>query len=329
MKILVYLEVQNGNVRRTSLEAVAAALRVARDLGGEVIGSLVGGGDMVGLGSAMGSRGLARVMVTRHQDLAAYSQEGYAQAVAAQAREAGATHVFFSHTAFGKDLAPRVAQKLDAGMAGDVVALMTEGGRLVAERPMYAGRVVAQVGVTGERAVFTLRPKIFPAGETQAGKTAEVTEIPFTPPPGGIRAVLKGIEAAAAGMVDLTEADFIVSGGRGVKGPEGFKPLEELARVLGAAVGASRAAVDAGWRPHADQVGQTGKTVSPTLYVACGISGAIQHLAGMGSSKVIVAINKDPNAPIFEKADYGIVGDLFEVVPRLTAEVKKLKAAGE
>jgi electron transfer flavoprotein alpha subunit len=225
----------------------------------------------------------------------------------------------------GKDLAPRVAARLGAGLAADCIAVAVEGGRLVATRPVFAGKAQQKVAFPGRPALLSLRPKVFPAA-AGAGRTARVETLEIAWSPADARARVRSVEAAAGGSVDLTEAEIIVSGGRGLKGPEHFKVIEALAEALGATVGASRAVVDAGWRPHADQVGQTGKTVSPKLYVAIGISGAIQHLAGMSSSRCIVAINKDPEAPIFKIADYGIVGDLFEVVPALTEEVKKLNA---
>jgi electron transfer flavoprotein alpha subunit len=219
-----------------------------------------------------------------------------------------------------------VAALLDAPMASDCVALSSEGGTIIARRPVYAGKALINVSGAGQTLVVSLRPNAVAAQEQPAAGAVE--SVPAAAPEKGLGAVLKEVLAAASRKLELTEASIIVSGGRGLKGPENFVMIEELAAALGAAVGASRAVVDAGWRPHSDQVGQTGKTVSPQLYIAVAISGAIQHLAGMRTSKYIVAINKDPEAPIFKVADYGIVGDAFEVVPRLTAAVKALKAAG-
>jgi electron transfer flavoprotein alpha subunit len=219
----------------------------------------------------------------------------------------------------GKDLAPRVAARGAAGLASDCVALEAKGGRLVARRPMYSGKAYATVEWTGEPQVATLRPNVFPLGTPDASRQAAVVKSAADT---AARARVTAVAATAQGKVQLTEAQVIVSGGRGLKGPEHFHLVEGLADAMRGAVGASRAVVDAGWVDHQMQVGQTGKTVSPTLYVACGISGAIQHLAGMSSSKCIVAVNKDPDAPIFKVANYGILGDVFEVLPRLTEAAK-------
>jgi electron transfer flavoprotein alpha subunit len=228
-----------------------------------------------------------------------------------------------SATSTGKDLFPRVGAASGCGVASDCVSLAISGDNVTVRRPMYAGKCSAQASFQNSATkIVLMRPNSLDAASPQTGKSAEIAELPE--PPKDLKTIVKEVVAGTAGKLDLTEANIIVSGGRGLKGPENFKLLEELAGVLGAAVGASRAVVDAGWVPHDMQVGQTGKTVSPTLYIAVGISGAIQHLAGMSSSKVIVAINKDKEAPIFQKATYGIVGDLFEVVPLLTAEFKKL-----
>jgi electron transfer flavoprotein alpha subunit len=233
--------------------------------------------------------------------------------------------VVFAASAQGKDLAPRVAARLGVPLAADATELAVDGGAVIVTRPVYAGKAQLKVKVTATPAVVSLRPNVFTPVERPKAGTAETA--PVSGDAG--RVVVKGIKAAAGGTLDVAEASIVVSGGRGMKEPANFKLLEDLAAALGgrAAVGASRAVVDAGWRPHGDQVGQTGKTVSPSLYVAVGISGAIQHLAGMRTAKVIVAINKDKDAPIFKVADYGIVGDLFEVVPKLTEEIRRLTSA--
>jgi electron transfer flavoprotein alpha subunit len=224
----------------------------------------------------------------------------------------------------GKDLSSRLSAKLDVAMAQDCTAFAIEDGNLVAIRPIYAGKAYAKVTFENSSPqMAAARPKVMELNEPDASKSAEVVDAEFTLDDGDLKTSVVDVVKDESGKVDLTEADKIVSGGRGMKGPENYKILEDLADLIGASVGASRSAVDAGWRPHSDQVGQTGKVVSPNLYVACGISGAIQHLAGMSTSKVIVAINKDEDAPIFQKADYGVVGDLFDVVPALTEEVKK------
>jgi electron transfer flavoprotein alpha subunit len=242
--------------------------------------------------------------------------------VAERARSGGYAAVVVAATATGKDLAPRVAAKLGVALAGDVTDLAVDGGAVVATRPVYAGKALLTLTVTASPAVVSLRPNVFTPVERPRAGAAEAVAVDT---PAG-RVTVREIKAAPAGALDVAEAPIVVSGGRGLKEPANFRLLEDLAQAFGgrAAVGASRAVVDAGWRGHGEQVGQTGKTVSPTLYVAVGISGAIQHLAGMRTSKVIVAINKDKDAPIFKVADYGIVGDLFEIVPRLTEEVRKV-----
>jgi len=288
---LAVLEQRDGTLRKVSYEVVTAAAR---------LGSAV---DAVVCSSA--------------------GPEGCASAIAERAKSGGYGAVVFAATATGKDLAPRVAAKLGVGVAMDVTDLSVEGGTIVATRPVYAGKAMQKVRVLGKPAVISVRPSVFtpPPGAHASQLKPESLSVAS---PG--RVVVREIKAAPAGILDVAEAQVIISGGRGLKEPANFKVLEELARAFGgqAAVGASRAVVDAGWRAHADQVGQTGKTVSPSLYIAVGISGAIQHLAGMRTSKVIVAINKDKDAPIFKVADYGVVGDLFEIVPKLTEEIRKL-----
>jgi electron transfer flavoprotein alpha subunit len=226
----------------------------------------------------------------------------------------------------GRDFLPRTAAALKVGLAQECTEAALVDGLLECIRPIYAGKALARVRLTMVPAMATLRPNVFSPAEPDESRSAEAVEFAPELTPEKVRGQVAGIQAGEGQKIELTEADVIVSGGRGMKGPENFPIVQELADVLGGALGASRAAVDAGWIDHQHQVGQTGKTVSPTLYVACGISGAIQHLAGMSSSKFIVAVNKDPEAPIFGVADFGIVGDLFEVVPKLTEEVKKAKS---
>ena len=223
-----------------------------------------------------------------------------------------------------KDLSGRLAARLGAGMAQDCIEFSIEDSNLVAKRPIYAGKAYATVTFKGSPQIATARPNVFELNEPDESRSAEVIDAEFSLDDSQLKTRVAEFIQEAGGKVDLTEAEKIVSGGRGMKGPENYKILEELADLIDATVGASRSAVDSGWRPHSDQVGQTGKVVSPNLYIACGISGAIQHLAGMSTSKYIVAINKDPDAPIFQKADYGVVGDLFDVVPALTEEIKKI-----
>jgi len=270
----------------------------------------------------LGKFGADTVVTLTNAAFAKYTPEGMAQAIAERAKAGGYAAVLFAASATGKDLAPRVAAKLGVGLAADCTEISVDGGTIVATRPVYAGKALLKVKVTGKPAVLSVRPNVFTPVERPKSGTAATVATAVT----AGRVLVREIKAAEAGALDVAEAQIVISGGRGLKEPANFKVLEELARAFGsqAAVGASRAVVDAGWRAHADQVGQTGKTVSPTLYIAVGISGAIQHLAGMRTSKVIVAINKDKDAPIFKVADYGVVGDLFEVVPKLTEEIKKL-----
>ena len=321
MSILVFLEQRDGQLRSVSREALGEATRLAASLGGPVTGVCCAASD-AGLGS-LGDAGADKVLVAKHDAFAHYDGAGYAAAVAAAVAAAQAKVVLFPASAQGKDLAARVAARLGVGLASDCTKLAAEGGKLVASRPVYAAKAIQKVAFPASPALASLRPKAFAAVEG-AGKAGTVEALSFTWNESAPRPKVTGMAGAKSGKVDLTEAEVIVSGGRGVKGPEHFVLIEQLADVLGGSVGASRAVVDAGWRSHGEQVGQTGKTVSPKLYVAVGISGAIQHLAGMTSSRCIVAINKDPDAPIFKVADYGIVGDLFEVVPALTQAIQQL-----
>ena len=322
MSILVYAELRDGAVRSVTREALGEAKRLAAVLGGPVTVVACATSD-AGL-AALGEHGADAVRLAQHAAFARYDSAGHAAAVVAAAKAVNAKLVIISASATGKDLAPRVAAALGVGMAGDCTALDASGGKLVATRPVMAGKAFEKLAFPLTPAVVTLRPKVFAPGAPEAGRTAPVEALAFDWDASAPRAVVTGTVVGSGGKVDLTESEIIVSGGRGLKAPEHFALVEQLAEALGATVGASRAVVDAGWRPHGEQVGQTGKTVSPKLYVAIGISGAIQHLAGMSSSRCIVAINKDPEAPIFKVADYGLVGDLFEVVPALTDAIKKL-----
>jgi electron transfer flavoprotein alpha subunit len=321
--ILTFAEAKDGRLRRPSLETVSEARRLAGGLGAKVASVLIGPGGS-SLADELAAYGAERVFVFEDATLASYATEAWARAVAQVAAEVKPSAVLFPFTAVGKDLAPRVAAKLDGGLASDCVRLEVKDGRLTARRPVYAGKAFATVDWPGEPQLASLRPNVFPLGDKDPSRKAEVVkgEVDATS-----RAKVVSVAAGSQGKVQLTEAQIIVSGGRGLKGPENFHLVEELAEALGAAVGASRAVVDAGWVDHQLQVGQTGKTVSPTLYVACGISGAIQHLAGMSSSKCIVAVNKDADAPIFKVANYGILGDVFEVLPKLTEAAKAYFAA--
>jgi len=251
-----------------------------------------------------------------------YTTDAYSAAVAKVVKENDASILLLASSVQGKDLSSRLVGKLATGMASDCTEVKIADGKLLAIRPMYAGKCFGEIVMESYPQMASLRPKVFPIVES--AKAGEVVKFDAGIAADALKTKVLETQKDASGKVDLTEADIIVSGGRGMKGADEYKVIEELADLLGAAVGASRAAVDAGWRPQSDQVGQTGKVVSPNLYIACGISGAIQHIAGMSSSKYIVAINKDSEAPIFAKADYGIVDDLFKIVPEVTAAAKKI-----
>jgi electron transfer flavoprotein alpha subunit len=321
--VLAVLEQRDGVLRKISHEVVTGARRLADALGASGgVEAVVCAAGAVRSGEQAATFGADKIITLTNAGFAKYAPEGYAQAIAERATAGGYRAVVFAASATGKDLAPRVAAKLGVAVAGDITDVAVDGGAIVVTRPVFAGKALLKAKVASQLAVLSLRPNVFtPVERTKAG-TAETVAVAVSPG----RVTVREIKAAPAGTLDVAEAQIIISGGRGLKEPANFKVLEELAQAFGgrAAVGASRAVVDAGWRAHADQVGQTGKTVSPTLYIAVGISGAIQHLAGMRTSKVIVAINKDKDAPIFKIADYGVVGDLFEVVPKLTEEIKKL-----
>jgi len=314
---LAVLEQRDGVLRKISHEVVTAAQR----LGGSVEAVVCAAGPVQGV-DQVARFGADKIVTLTSPAFAKYAPEACAQVLADLAKQAGYRTIVFAASATGKDLAPRVAAKLGVGVAADLTELATDGDALVVTRPVYAGKALLKVKVKSQPAVVSLRPNVFTPVERPKTGAAETVAVNV---PAG-RVTVREIKAAPAGTLDVAEAQIIISGGRGLKEPANFKVLEELARAFGgrAAVGASRAVVDAGWRAHSDQVGQTGKTVSPSLYIAVGISGAIQHLAGMRTSKVIVAINKDKDAPIFKVADYGVVGDLFEIVPKLTDEIRKL-----
>jgi electron transfer flavoprotein alpha subunit len=319
MNILVFAEQRDSKIKKSSFEAVGAARTLANELNASCVALVVGSG-VEGIAGGLGVYGAARVIVVDSPKLAQHSNSAYAKIIAEVAAKVQAAFVVLPASQMGKDLAPRVAVKLNAGLASDCISLRVENGDVIATRPVFAGKTLLDVKVKTSVKVFTLRPNVFAAAKNDQAAAVEKMEIPLEEKDFTSTVTEMSV---ATGRPDVTEADIIVSGGRGLKGPENFHLVEELADVLGAGVGASRAVVDAGWRPHDEQVGQTGKTVSPTMYVACGISGAVQHLAGMSSSKYIVAINKDKDAPIFQVADYGIVGDVIEILPELTAQLKQ------
>ena len=317
--ILVFCELKDGQLRKPSAEALSEGRRLA-DASGKQLGALFVGASSAGAADAA-KYGADVILTAEGGTLASYSSDAFAQVVADAVKAKGATVLLAAATAVGKDVAPRTAARLAAGYASDVTALSIVDGKLQAVRPVYAGKAFATTSFASAVQVATTRPNVFPAAEKAGAGAVEA----LAAPTGDFKSMVKEILAKAGGKLDLSEANVIVSGGRGMKDGANFKLLEDFADAIGGVVGASRAAVDAGWGlPHSMQVGQTGKVVSPTLYIACGISGAIQHIAGMSGSKFIVAINKDSEAPIFKLASYGIVGDLFEVVPELTKAAKAM-----
>ena len=321
--VWIVAEQREGALRKVSFELASTARKLADQLGEEVGAVLLGSG-VEAMAAQLGKYGVDKVFVADNPALEPYTTDAHAAAVAKAVKENDPSILLLGASTQGKDLSARLVGKLATGMATDCTDVKIADGKLLAIRPMYAGKCFGEVVVTGTPQMASLRPNVFTIVEN--AKAGAVVKFDPALDAAQLKTKVLEVQKEAAGKIDVSEANIIVSGGRGMKGPEGYAILEELAKLLSAAVGASRAAVDAGWRPQSDQVGQTGKVVSPNLYIACGISGAIQHLAGMSSSKYIVAINKDAEAPIFQKADYGIVDDLFKVVPALTVEVKKLLA---
>lgn len=316
---LVVAEQSEGTLRKVSLEMLGEARRLASD--GKVEAVLLGSG-VEKLVEQLAWHGADKVYLADDPVLQLYTAEAYTAVLADLVKKVQPDVVFIGATTNGRDLAPRLATRLGIGLASDCTGFSVDSdGRLLITRPIYAGRAIETIKLKSRPQMATLRPNVFPPLEPDTSRKAEVEKIPVNT--GEVRAKVVGFLKKEGEEIELTEADIIVSGGRGLGGPEGFNILKELAKILGAAVGASRAAVDAGWIDHSHQVGQTGKTVNPKLYIACGISGAAQHLAGMRTSKVIVAINKDPEAPIFKVADYGIVGDLYQIVPLLTRALQE------
>ncbi|MBS1493909.1 MAG: electron transfer flavoprotein subunit alpha/FixB family protein [Bacteroidetes bacterium] len=331
-RILAFVESKDGKFKNSAFEVVSEAKKISGELGCEFEVLTIGSG-IDAEAENLGSYGASKVLVVDLNDLNSkskfpgtqYSHSAFAKVVAETASQKGANIILISGTGLGKEIAPRVAIKTDSAFCQDCVALHIDGGNIIATKPVYAGKSMIDMKFNGDKILITLRPNVFkPVKSGDAKAAIEKVDV------GSLNLTDKDFSSAVKEVVvsseklDVAEADIIVSGGRGLRGPENFHLVETLAGVLGAATGASRAVVDAGWRGHGEQVGQTGKTVSPSLYIAVGISGAIQHLAGMSSSKTIVAINKDKDAPIFQIADYGMVGDAFEIVPALTDEFKKV-----
>jgi electron transfer flavoprotein alpha subunit len=319
---VVVAEVRSGKLRQVTLEALQAVALAKED--GDPVAAILLGYQISSLADELSRSFSGQVHVIDHAELEKYNAEAYFSAIKGVLDALSPHAVFFGHTAIGRDLAPMIAAHLNAGQLSDVIAVEKSGAEVIYTRPLYAGKAFEKKRFMDGPQVVTLRPNNISAA-VAAGSQAEIVQTDYAPP-STLRSVVKDVIRKTSGKVDLTEAQIIVSGGRGVKSVDGFQPLERLAEVLNAAVGASRGACDAGYCDYAMQIGQTGKVVTPEVYIACGISGAIQHLAGMSQSRVIIAINKDPEAPIFKVADYGIVGDLFEVVPLLTEEFKKALA---
>ncbi|WP_088006592.1 electron transfer flavoprotein subunit alpha/FixB family protein [Indiicoccus explosivorum] len=318
-KVLVLGEAREGALRNVSFEAIGAAKQVAD--GGEVVGVLIGD-SVQDLAQEMVQHGADRVVTVEHPHLKTYTSDGFGQAFMAVVDQESPEGIVFAHTANGKDLAPKIASKLQSGLISDVTAIEGEGDDATFIRPIYSGKAFEKVRVKEGLLFFTIRPNNIEAPAKEEGRSGDISSLSVDIT--NLRTIIEDVVRKSTDGVDLSEAKVIVAGGRGVKSAEGFEPLQELADLLGGAVGASRGACDADYVDYSLQIGQTGKVVTPDLYIAAGISGAIQHLAGMSNSKVIVAINKDPEANIFKVADYGIVGDLFEVVPMLTEEFRKM-----
>lgn len=324
-QFLVVAEARSGKLRQVSFEALRSAQLSAGD-GDTLTAVLIGGAGTKELAGELAAYGAETIYVVEDAQLASYSSEAFLSALLAVTAVAGPNALYFGHTSMGRDLAPLAAASLSAGQISDVTAIERSGDNVLFTRPLYAGKAVEKKAFTDPVApwVVTVRPNNIAAAEPDASRQAQLIDVAYPAP--SLRSIIREVVKKTSGAIDLAEAKIVVSGGRGVRSADGFQPLEELAAVLGGAVGASRGACDAGYCEYAMQIGQTGKVVTPEIYIACGISGAIQHLAGMSSSRVIIAINKDAEAPIFKVADYGIVGDLFEVVPLLTEEFKKLLA---
>jgi len=316
--VFAITEQRDAELRKVSFEAVSEGRRLADGLGTDLTAVILGSG-VEGFADQLKKYGPDKILVADDPALEDYTTDAYTNVLTELIHASDPAVIIMGASAQGKDLAGRLAARLDAGVAMDCVGIKIDNGNLTYTRPMFGGKILADVEIEGNPQIVAIRPNVMDINEVSKNCAIEKPAVQV----GELKTRVVEKKMETGDKIELTEADIIVSGGRGTGGD--YAVIEALANELGAAVGASRSAVDEGWRPHSDQVGQTGKTVSPTLYVACGISGAIQHLAGMSTSKYIVAINKDEEAPIFSRADYGITGDLFEVVPAITEEVKKLK----
>ncbi|HWL38982.1 MAG TPA: electron transfer flavoprotein subunit alpha/FixB family protein [Gemmatimonadaceae bacterium] len=323
--VFAFVESRGAELRKVGLEATTAARMLAdASGGGEVHALVIGPPGIAAKAPQIGQHGADVVLVVEHADLASYSPEVATATAAGRIKSGGYRAAIFSTSAQGRDLAPRVAARLGVSVVTDVLAFEVDGGAIVVRHPVNIGKVIATLAMSGTPAVFAMRPNVI--APAQSAKAGRVENVQPAVDPKSTRVKVKETKQGTSGKLDLAEAPVVVAGGRGLKAAENFKLVEDLAAAFGnAAVGATRAVTDDGWRPHSDQIGQTGRLVSPELYIAVGISGAVQHLAGMRTSKTIVAVNKDKDAPIFKIADYGIVGDVFEIVPALTAAVREAK----
>lgn len=319
MSIVVFAEQRGGALRKITFEVISEGKRLAA-AAGDSLKVLLAGDNVSGLADELKKFGPDEIAVVNSDKLANYTTEAYAGVLSDYIKQENPSLVLLGHSAIGKDLAPRVAARLGAGLVADCIKVNYDGGDFSFVHPIYAGKAVATYKANSDVKMATLRPNVFAIEEAEGAASV----VDFAPEIADARTTVKEVIQQAGDRPELTEADIICSGGRGLGNPEGFSLIEDLADTLGAAVGSSRAAVDAGWRDHQAQVGQTGKVVSPNLYIACGISGAIQHLAGMGSSKCIVGINKDPEANILSVADFGIEGDLYKIVPALIEKLKEV-----
>jgi electron transfer flavoprotein alpha subunit len=322
--VCAFVETSKGNLKKSAAEILGEGRRLADALGGELDAVLVGKG-VTGLADQLAALGADRVLVADADALAQFNVEGYVKALMKAVAASTPRVVLLAASVVGKDLGPALSAGTGSALLTDVTSISIVDGEVAVTKPVYAGKAIATVHAAAETVVATLRPNVFDPAEPAAGRSAPVEVIEAGVSADELRVVVKEVLAKASEKLDLTEADIIVAGGRGLRDAENWGLLEALNEAVGGVLGASRAVVDAGWRPHDEQVGQTGKTVSAKLYIAVGISGAIQHLAGMRTSKCIVAVNTDAEAPIFKVADYGIVGDALEVLPVLTEELKKLR----
>jgi electron transfer flavoprotein alpha subunit len=320
-KVLVLGETREGALRNVSFEAIAAAKQISG--GGEVVGVLLGD-SVQSVAAEMIQYGADRIVTVEHANLKQYTSDGYSQGFMAVYEQESPDVIVFGHTALGKDLSPKIASKLSSGLISDVTAIEGEDDDAVFIRPIYSGKAFEKVKTKEGMLFVTIRPNNIPTLEKDESRTGDVSSVEVDVK--DLRTIIAEVVRKSTEGVDMSEAKVVVAGGRGVRSAEGFEPLQELANLLGGAIGASRGACDADYCDYSLQIGQTGKVITPDLYIGVGISGAIQHMAGMSNSKIIVAINKDPEAEIFKVADYGIVGDLFEVIPLMIEEVKKLKA---